>query len=113
MARQLGLRAELTCIWQVLRFDHRVLNSERSGPVHKPPSLELSLLERRDYLHALGGLRKWRVLRDARSVSEMISHDTPSRAYTWPFINNWKGLMLALLTIVLLNVQKSSTFLIV
>ena len=57
MANQLGPRAELTCLWQVVRSDHRVLSYELSGPVHKPFRLELILLQQRGYLLALHGLR--------------------------------------------------------
>ena len=53
MARYSSQEAELTCLRHVPRFDHRVLSFERSGLVHKPPRLELSLLQRRDYSRAL------------------------------------------------------------
>jgi len=46
-------RAELTCLRHAPRSDHRELSSESSSPVHKPPRLELSLLQQRDYLRAL------------------------------------------------------------
>jgi len=44
MARYSSLKAELACLHPVPRSDHRVLSFERSGPLHKDPSLKLSLL---------------------------------------------------------------------
>jgi len=52
---QLGPSAELTCLWQVLRSDLRVLSYELWSST-QAPRLELSLHQRKGYLLALGGL---------------------------------------------------------
>jgi len=89
MANQLGPRAELTCLWLRLRSDHRALSSERSGPVHKPPRLEVSLL-------ALGGLRVlWIVARRTKRFWVGISPHFIMSAHV-AHIHDWKAASLAL-----------------
>ena len=96
------------------RSDHRVLSSERSGPVHKPSSLELSLLQPKDYLHALGGLRVLLVVAGvAWSLKRLWDDISPYSIVSIhvAFHQRLEGIVACLPNIVLLNVQKSSTFL--
>ena len=78
MARYSGPRDELTCLCHVLRSDNQVLSSECSGPVQKPPGLEVSLLQQRDYLHALGGLRVFLIVAgEARYTNSLLDEISP------------------------------------
>jgi len=109
MACQLGPRAKLTCLWQVLRFDHRALSYERSGPVHKPLRLELSLLQRKGYLLALGGLRVlWVVARRTKCLWDDISPYSIVSVHV-AFHQRLEGIV-AYSSQHVFNVQNSSTF---
>ena len=90
-----------------------MLSSEHFGPVYKPPRLELSLLHRRGYLFALGGLRAlWVVARVAwrtKRFWEDISPYSIASVHV-ALINGWKALPLTLTNSVPFNVRKTPTF---